>query len=211
MREHTQKIKPPRALWVPFPFGSALGRPNNPDLQHRVIRAALDLFDAPACPVLRDFPDGEAGDQPAAPLQASAVASVAEGLDAAMETTQMRRYHEQWVGRTGKTAVGLSGVPPARFRGVIRFLEAFADGKDADMRERPAGVPLPIFLRRCADDLKAMYYEAHMVMKPGAGGEEIARWFWGDTAAGALLRRVKQRLDTSEDPAMKAAAFGIAR
>lgn len=211
MREHTEKIKPPRALFVPFPFGSALGRANDPELQHRVIRAALDLFDAPGGPVLRDFPDEEAGDQPPAPLQASAVSSAAEGLDAAMETTQMRRYHEQWVERTGKTAVGLSGIPPTRFRGVIRFLEAFAEGQEADMRERPADVPLPLFLRRCADDLKAIYYEARMVMRPGSGGAEIARWFWGETAAGALLRRVKGRLDTSEDPAMKAAAFGIAR
>jgi hypothetical protein len=48
-------------------------------------------------------------------------------------------------------------------------------------------------------------------MKPGAGGEEIARWFWGETGAGRLLRRVRDRLDASDDPRWKAAAFGIAR
>ena len=25
VREHTEKVKPPRALWVPFPFGLAFG------------------------------------------------------------------------------------------------------------------------------------------------------------------------------------------
>jgi hypothetical protein len=48
-------------------------------------------------------------------------------------------------------------------------------------------------------------------MKPAAGGDEIARWFWGETAAGQLLRRVRDRLDASDDPRAKAAAFGIAR
>ena len=48
-------------------------------------------------------------------------------------------------------------------------------------------------------------------MKPSAGGDDIARWFWGETAAGQLLRRVGQRLDASDDPRWKAAAFGVAR
>ena len=36
-------------------------------------------------------------------------------------------------------------------------------------------VPLPNFIRYCADDLKALYFEGHMAMQPAAGGEEIAR------------------------------------
>src|SRR2546425_1113167 len=72
-------------------------------------------------------------------------------------------------------------------------------------------VPLPNFIRYCADDLKALYFEGHLAMKAAAGGEEIARWFWGETGAGRLLRRVRDRLDASTDPRWKAAAFGIAR
>jgi hypothetical protein len=214
VREHTEKTKPPRALFVPFPFGHALGRPGDPTLQHRVLRAALDLFDAPAGPVLRDFPDdAEPGDQPAAPAQASGIAvSTSVPADPATETAQMRQYHEQWVTRNaGRTAFGLSGIPATRFRGVVRFLEAFAAGQDADMDERPAEVELPGFIRYCADDLKTLYVEGHMAMKPAAGGDEIARWFWGETATGQLLRRVRDRLDASDDPRWKAAAFGVAR
>ena len=214
VREHTEKVKPPRALFVPFPFGHALGRPDDPALQHRVLRAALDLLTEPAGPVLRDFPDdAEPGDQPAAPPQASGVIAAAQVPDdAALETTQMRQYHEQWLARNGgRTAFGLTGIPPTRLRGVIRFLQGFADGEDVDMAERSPDIPLAGFIRWCADDLKALYFEGRMAMKPSAGGDEIARWFWGETAVGQLLRRVGQRLDSSDDPRWKAAAFGVAR
>jgi hypothetical protein len=214
VREHTEKVKPPRALFVPFPFGYALGRPDDPDLQHRVLRAALDLLAETAGPVLRDFPDDtEPGVEPAAPAQASGIAPAA-GVpdDPALETAQMRQYHEQWLARSGgRTAFGLCGVPPARFRGVVRFLQAFASGEDADLEERPADLPLPNFIRYCADDWKALYFEARLAMKPSSGGDDVARWFWAETAAGQVLRRVRDRLDASEDPRWKAAAFGVAR
>ena len=214
VREHTEKVKPPRALFVPFPFGHALGRPNDPMLQHRVLRAALDLFAEPAGPVLRDFPDdAEPGVEPPAPAQASAIAPVADVPDdPALETAQLRQYHEQWLARSGgRTAFGLCGVPATRFRGVVRFLQAFAAGEDADMEERPADLPLPNFIRYCADDWKALYYEGRLAMKPGTTGDDVARWFWAETAAGQVLRRVRERLEASEDPRWKAAAFGVAR
>ena len=178
VREHTEKVKPPRALYVPFPFGHALGRPDDPELQHRVLRAALDLLSEAAGPVLRDLPeDAEPGDQPPAPPQASGIKPAEQVPDDV----------------------------------AMRFLEGFADGQDVDMAERPPEVALPNFVRYCADDLKALYFEGHLAMKPASGGEEIARWFWGETAAGRLLRRIRNRLDTSDDPRWKAAAFGIAR
>ncbi|HEY7295284.1 MAG TPA: hypothetical protein VH916_09585, partial [Dehalococcoidia bacterium] len=170
------------------------------------------LFQERDCPVLRDYPDeGADADGPVAPLQASQISTVPPAEDAAMETTRMRRHYEQWLQREGRTAVGLTRIPPRRFRGVIRFLEAFAAGEEADMRERPADVPLPLFIRYCADDLKALYFEARLVMEPQTTGEEFARWFWGETATGQLIRRVKERLDASDDPAAKAIAYGIAR
>ena len=214
VREHTEKIRPPRALFVPFPFGYALGRPGYPDLQHRVLRAALDLLAEPAGPVLRDFPDdAEPADQPPAPVQASGIATTsAIPDDPALETTQMRQYHEQWLARgRGRTAFGLSGVPATRFRGVVRFLQAFAAGEEADMEERPPDLPLADFIRYCADDWKTLYWEGRLAMKPADGGEAIARWFWGETAAGQVLRRVRDRLDASADPRWKAAGFGVAR
>jgi hypothetical protein len=164
--------------------------------------------------VLRDFPDdAEPGDQPPAPAQASSITPAASVPDdPALEVDQMRGHHQQWLARNGgRTAFGLSGIPATRFRGVVRFLQAFAAGEDADMEERSRDVPLPNFIRYCADDLKALYFEGRLAMKPSAGGDEIARWFWAETASGQLLRRVRDRLDGSDGPGWKAAAFGVAR
>jgi hypothetical protein len=214
VREHTEKVKPPRALFVPFPFGHALGRPDDPALQHRVLGAALALLAEPAGPVLRDFPDdAEPGEQPPAPTQASTIAPATHvPADAVAETTVMLAHHAQWrAGRGGRTAFGLAGVAPERFGEVVRFLQRFAAGEDADLRERPPDVALPGFVRYCADDWKAIYFEGRLAEKPTAGGDEIARWFWSETAAGQVLRRVRDRLDASDDPRFKAAAFGVAR
>ena len=57
LRKIAEKIRPPRALWVPFPHGYALGRANDPALQHQVIEAALRLLEDTTTrpPALVDF------------------------------------------------------------------------------------------------------------------------------------------------------------
>jgi hypothetical protein len=214
VREHSEKVKAPRTLFVPFPFGHAMGRPNEPGLQHRVLHALLNLLDAPSGPVIHDFPDdADRGDQPPAPTQASAVVPAERVTDDVItELAQMQRYHEQWRAQSGgRTALGLSGLGAAQLRDAVRFLDAFARGQDVDMPERPRDLALPGFIRYCVDDVKALYVEAHLAMKPIAGGDEVVRWLWAETALGQILRRVRDRLDASDDPRWKAAAFGIAR
>jgi hypothetical protein len=214
VHEHTEAISPPRALWVPFPFGHALGRPDDPALQHRVLAAALDLLAASAGPVLADFPeDAEPGDETPAPLQASAVvASARVPADAVAEATEVLRAHAAWLARHGgRTTFGLSGVAAERFPEVVEFLERFAAGTDGDLPGRPTGVSLPAFVRWAADDVKSLYHQSRLLAHPATSGTDVARWFWGDTAAGQLLRRVRERLDASEDKEWKAAAFGVAR
>jgi len=214
VREHTEKLRPPRALFVPFPFGHALGRPNDPELQHRVLTAVLDLLAAPAGPVLADLPeDAEPGNETPAPVQASAVPTAA-GVpgDAVAETKDVLRAHARWLAdNDGRTIFGLSGIPVDRFPEVVDTLQRFAAGGDGNVSGRPADVPLPAFIRWAADDLKALYWESCLLARPNATGTDVARWFWGETAAGQVLRRVRDRLDASDDPAWKAAAFGVAR
>jgi hypothetical protein len=132
--------------------------------------------------------------------------------DAADEVTQLRPYYERWVEEhDGRTAVGLCGIPQRRWRGVIRFLEACSRGEEADMRERPAGVAVPQFLRYCVDDLKAYYYEARIAQRPTLSETELHQWFWGDTAVGQLIRSVAERMQASDDPTLKYMANGLAR
>jgi hypothetical protein len=210
VREHTEKLRPPRALFVPFPFGSPFGAAGDAAQQHRVLRAALDLLDASG-PVLRDLEGEDDPSLRASPLQAAAVDRGPYG-DVADEVTAMRRYHEEWVRREGRTTVGVTGIPAVRFRGVVRFLTAYADGRDAGHPARPADVPVEMFVRWCADDLKAMYLEARLLTAPpGETPEDTARWLWGETALGSLLRDVAERMAASDDPALKRIALGIAR
>ena len=44
VKSMTKRIKPPRALVVPYRFGNPLGEPNNPTLQHAIIAEALSLL-----------------------------------------------------------------------------------------------------------------------------------------------------------------------
>jgi D-proline reductase (dithiol) PrdB len=56
LREVTEKVRPPRTLFVPFPFGYPLGGPKQPDLQHKVIAASMRLLTArDPLPILADF------------------------------------------------------------------------------------------------------------------------------------------------------------
>ena len=212
VKEHAARVKPSRALAVPFPYGYALGRANDAAFQHKVIDASLDLLQQETVPVLAEFP--EDGEGPVSLLQASVVQ--ADGAkapsDPADEVTALRTYYERWVEQQGgRTLVGLSGIPQRRFRGVIRYLQAYAQGRDGDAPERPADVSLPQYIRWCIDDLKAFYYEARMNQRPEAGKDDLHQWFWGETAMGKLVVDIAQLMDASEDPEVKGTAFGLAR
>ncbi|MDE0637430.1 MAG: hypothetical protein OXI43_16465 [Candidatus Poribacteria bacterium] len=49
-----KRVKPPRALLVPYRFGHPLGEPNNLTLQHAIIGEALELLqDERTPPILK--------------------------------------------------------------------------------------------------------------------------------------------------------------
>ncbi len=211
VKEHAERTKPPRMLWVPYAFGNALGRSGDPLIQHQVMKAAFDLLDAKQGPVLEEFEDAT---MPEPLLQASEAArsDASKGLNPADELTALRPYYERWVEKNGgRTAVGVSSVPQRRFRGVVRFLEAYAAGEDTDYEDRPDSVGLPQFIRYCVDDLKAFYYEARMEQRPGIEDSQIHEWYWGETAMSALIVKLAETMNQSEDPAVKAIPYGLAR
>ena len=55
-KELTEKVRPPRALFVDYPFGYPLGAPSDAALQKRIILAALALLARPVDePLILDF------------------------------------------------------------------------------------------------------------------------------------------------------------
>ncbi len=205
VREHTEKVKPPRALFCPFPYGLALGKPNDAEFQHRVLGHALSLLERSSGPILEEFPEE------IVPAGAPTTPVGERAADPAFELTSLRGYYTQFVERHGRTAVGLSGVPHTRFRGLVRLLERYAAGEEVDAPERPPDVTPLQYLRFVCDDLKAFYREARLAQDPNAEGLALESWFWQETAMGDLIRRVRDRVQASGDPYAKAIAFGISR
>ena len=212
VREHSEKVKPPRALFVPFPFGHPLGEANDAELQTRVMRAAFALLERKTGPVLEDYPEDVYAGQDINLAQAASVPQPDVAEDVAFELTTLRSYYEQWVAaHEGRTAVGVTRVDQRRFRGLVRLLEAYAEGREVDVPEWNRDIPLPQFMRWAADDLKAFYLEARMQQQPSASFQQLNTWMWSQTALSNLLRAVRDRMRAQGDPRLDAIAFGIAR
>lgn len=58
LRVVAERVRPPRALFVPFPHGFPLDTPGDAERQHAVIEAALALMEDTSLepPVLVDYP-----------------------------------------------------------------------------------------------------------------------------------------------------------
>lgn len=58
LREVTERVRPPRALFVDRPLGYPLGKPGNAELQKRIIVLALELLSRSAdAPLIVSYED----------------------------------------------------------------------------------------------------------------------------------------------------------
>ena len=134
VREHIELIKPPRALWLDFPMGRPMGKPNDSEYQLKVIRAAFELFDAPSGPVLEDFADvipvkdGRMGYAlpPELVLSADDIGDVDALLaEVQAEIEGLRPSYEAAVAARGRTTVGASELAVPR---LAPHIAAFVKG-----------------------------------------------------------------------------------
>jgi hypothetical protein len=206
VREHTAVMRPPRALWVPFPLGRPFGVPDNPAFQRKVLTAALDLLDRPSGPVLVDFPE-EAPAETAAEEMEGWVCPVSfpkppppediTGLREAVlaEIAQLAPWYQMGLERRGRTAVGLSGLAMAN---AARFLDAWLAG---ETRQSPLeGVGVVDALRWSAEDLKAFYMEAATAQPGRVDPAELTQWLWSDTSLAEMLKALRKVLLRDDDP-----------
>lgn len=201
IREQAEKVRPPRALWVPFPLGRPFGAPDNAEQQRRVLRRALALLEAPSGPVLVDLDEADGVEEEdaawACPVSFAAPNADSDdiGRRVADEVTMLRPWHELGVERRGRTTLGLSKVSVEK---AAEWLTAFTDG-----RSLPPAVPgRPLFdsLRWAAEDLKTFYYEAATARPGAASGTRLESWFWEESAGGELLKSLRRRcLDDADE------------
>lgn len=195
MRDNTERMRPPRFLWVPFELGRPFGAPNDPAFQTRVLRAALALLERPDGPViLEDFPDDAPGGAAAdmtgwtcpIPLPKPPAAAEIEGSEmlAAVlaEIARLAPWHALAAETRGRSTFGLSGIG---IEAAARFLHGFFDGPPDN--PKPA-VTLGESLRLACEDLRSWYLEAATAQPGGeTASRALADWFWGGAAAGRML------------------------
>jgi hypothetical protein len=214
IREHTERIRPPRALWVPFPLGRPLGVPNDPKFQHRVLKAALDLLSEAKGPVLKDFPEDAPGQQSFQEAEQEGYAcpipvwratvddgSEEQDLPTALieEIAQLGPWYDLSVQRRKRTTVGASGL---KIEDAGRYVASF-------LREMPKQSPKPgltvgELLKLACEDVRAYYFEA-AAAKPGASTpHQVSEWFWNDTAAGKVFKALQPICRDSTDYMLRA-------
>jgi hypothetical protein len=205
IREHTVKIKPPRALWVTFELGRPLGLPNDPAFQTRVLLSALRLLEASSGPVLEDFPEEAPASDTDAGLVACPVSFAPPGEDVTakddllsafkQEVDQMRNWYDLAVERRGRTTAGTTGMKPEQVAG---FISAFVHGG-------PPANPVPdtslgMALKMATEDLKAYYFEA-VTARAGqpTDSASLADWFWSQTAAARVINATREVCSDNAD------------
>ena len=204
VREHTEVIQPPRALWVTFELGRPFGAPHDPALQTRVLGAALALLEAPSGPVLADYPETVADADLtgwACPVNFAAPTVPSDDrVDVVLrEIAALAPWYDRAVAGSGRTTVGVSGLAPAE---AARFLVGHLS--DDAPPPTPAGVARADAIKRACEDLKAYYIEALGAQPGGAGSaHQQAEWLWGATALGRLLVDLYPILTASPDPAVQ--------
>jgi hypothetical protein len=203
VREHTEVIRPPRALWVPFELGRPFGVPNDAAFQTRVVRAALRLLESKdGAGLLEDYPEDAPNSPPGdesgwvCPARfALPIAAKASALPAAMadEIRRLAPWYALAVETRGRTTFGASGLSIEQ---AVRFIAAFTDTVPENPRR---DLSLGDAFKLAFEDIGAWYTEAATARPGTVSAKEVADWFWDETSAGAILRQVQAKLADSED------------
>jgi hypothetical protein len=209
IRKHTESIRPPRALWVPFELGRPLGVPGDVEYQTDVLSSALILLEEGTGPILRDYPRdapreaGEQGWQERAGLpilSKDEISALPLSKLLARELEVIRPLHDIARGKRGRTVVGVSGL---KTKSIVTLLNSLLDEKPVDNPhpERSFGHVLKL----ATEDFKAFYLEAAS-FHAEASSRDLADWFWDQTAAGEVLRSLRAFLQNHRDQWVRAFA-----
>lgn len=177
MRENTADISPPRALWVPFILGRPFGVPGDAAFQRRVLRAALRLLEAPAGPVLAEYP--EDAPQPAENALEGVACPVSFGRAAderdlgavlAREIEELAPWHDLAYERRGRTTVGVSGVEVEQAARIVAACLSAAPAPNLD------GMSAGETLKVVCEDIRAYYFEAAAARPGTPNASAIEYW-----------------------------------
>lgn len=183
VREQAENVGPPRILNVDFPLGRPLGRPDDVDLQHDVLRAAFALLERTDAPVLVDYPvsiEDQTEEPAACPLPPRSNLDLPAEID---EANGLRAAYDRNLEATGRTLLGRE----ADADGVTGLIETYlrlADGATLDDVGWDQWQALG-----AAQDIRAYYEEAAIQLADVTGARQTESWFYQRTETGQMLRR----------------------
>ena len=205
IREHSEAIQPPRALWVPFELGRPLGVPDDVAFQKRVLLTCLKLLEADSGPVLKDFDEDAPVSETAAsgwscPVNFTRKSEALNDYQALLaafrqEVIELRPWYDQALKQRGRTTFGVSGLD---LDAIVEFIGAFLDGIPPNPRD---DLSLAMTLNFAVDDLKAFYYEA-VSAQPGEtlpDSSILDNWFWRETTVSKILFQIRKLCQESDD------------
>jgi len=195
VREHMEALTPPRALFLDFPMGRPMGKPNDPEFQQKVIRSAFSLFDQENGPQLVDFNEsipvknGRMGY--ALPVDLVLTLHDIGDLDVLLkevesEISALAPAYESAKAARGRTTVGASELAIAD---LAPYIACFVRGEKP--RSPRKGVPPIPLLKLAVEDLAAYYTEAYTHKNNIDNIELLGDWFWTQTKAGYLVLGVE--------------------
>jgi hypothetical protein len=176
-----------------------------------VLSAVLNLLNEKEGPILSEYTEEAAYKESAGPWAcpidlSGAAEDLSEGgkLIKAFksEMNQLRNWYDIAVAKRDRTTVGVSGVDVDN---LADFISSFLTDKQP--QNPNPDYPLAHTLNLATDDLKAFYTEA-VTAQPGPRGtsDQLADWFYGQTAAGRLLYAIKDKGVRSDDQFLKIVA-----
>jgi len=215
VREHAERMHPPRALWVPFGMGRPFGAPDAPALQRHVVETALGLLEqAGQDPLLVDFlqdaPTGDAREiwRPAAELSAGALP--AEGAEPEALAEALRREaavmlprHAAAAAAHQRTTTGASGQST---ESCVALVAGCLTGEDPP--ETPGGLSGGMLLKLAAEDIHAAWCEA-AAHGSSPSADALASWYWRETAAGRAVRALNRRLEGHKNRRLRTLSDGL--
>jgi hypothetical protein len=190
VRAHSEIIKPPRSLFVPFELGRPLGSPNDHVLQRKVLEQALGLLESDdGTSIISDFDPSNDGTQPdenwSAPTTAdfdldfTNISDVIQRLKDEIDT--LAPNYASAKETRGRSSVGVAKMTIDE---IADHVVSFLDGPhDLSPRE---DLSAAMVLRFGADDLKAFYAEAGS-HNGSPSSWQLGNWFWRETVAGQIL------------------------
>ena len=189
---HLEKIKPPRALWVPFELGRPCGPPSDTKFQRDVLLQALQMVATAEEPTLTEFSTDDPRSHPNPNWQPP---ELDNPNNISEESTALKSHYQRYCVRQSRTSVGVAKTPVAD---LAELFDSVFDKKEFSVLREDVSPRL--MYRLALDDLKSYYVEAALASEFLPCSNQVHDWLWQETLLGKRMKEMRKTLMDSEDP-----------